>query len=464
MVDIMNRCLSNNFNGGIAVERRTRKEYLPFYIFALYLFLVGILMGDYRTIPEGLKTIIWCNDILITDYVGLAGMAAAFTNAALVTLISAELLRIGGIPLKGKAIFVIGLMSGFALFGKNIFNMWFILLGAFLNAKVRRVSWGSVVVSGLLAAAIGPIVSTVFFYPGYLDPKWMLLGFACGVIIGFVIPILSAHTATILHGMSLYNLGFSVGLIAMVLVPVLKSFGVNFVTETIWATEYNFSLGLLMYVSCAALIIIGIIIDRKNAIGNFFNILKRPGIPTEDFCDLDGYGAVLVNIGVNGIISTTYLLLIGGHINGATIGGILTVMGFGAQGKHAKNIIPIMIGVAIGGYTKVFDVNAPGVQFAALFGTTLAPIAGTYGIIPGIITGFIHSSVVQNAGLGYSGANLYNNGYCGGLLCIVLFVVFREFIKNPNTYSEPSPSMIPAKEAESEEIFENTVDKEEALC
>ncbi len=424
------------------MERRTVKEYLPFYIFALYLFLVAIFMGDFRTIPEGLKAIIWANDILITDYVGLAGIAASFTNAALVTLFSAELLRIANIPLKGKAIFVIGLMSGFALFGKNIFNMWPIMLGAFINCKVRKVKFGTVVIPGLLAAAIGPIVSTLFFYPGYLDPKWMAIGLIVGIIIGYVAPILSAHTATLLHGMSLYNLGFTVGLIALVIVPVFKSYGVVFSTDTIWATEYNFSLGVLMYVTCAVFIIIGIIMDKENAIKNFFNILKRPGNPADDFCDLDGFGAVMVNIGINGIVATSYLLLIGGHINGATVGAIFTVMGFGGQGKHAKNIIPIMIGVAVGGLTKQWSITAPGSQFAAMFGTTLAPIAGTYGIIPGIIAGFLHSSVVQNAGLGYSGANLYNNGYCAGLLCIVMFVVLREVIKKPNTYSEPSPSMI----------------------
>ena len=424
------------------MERRTVKEYLPFYLFALYLLLIAVIMGDISTIPEGLKTIIWNNGILITDYVGLAGIGAAFTNAALVTFFSAELLRRGNVPLKGKAIFVIGLMSGFALFGKNIFNMWPFVIGAFLNAKVRKLKFDMVVISGLLSAAAGPIVSTVFFYPGYLDPGWMFLGFACGVIIGFIAPTLSAHTAKLLYGMSFYNLGFTVGLIALIIVPVLKSYGVVFKTETVWATEYNFSLGILMYLTCIAFIIIGIIIDRKNAINNFFNILKRPGDPEDDFCELDGYGAVMVNIGVNGIIATSYLLIIGGHINGATIGAIFTVMGFGGRGKHAKNIIPIIIGVAIGGLTKHWDINAPVAQFAAMFGTTLAPIAGTYGVLPGVVAGFLHSSVVQNAGLGYSGTNLYNNGYCAGILCIVMYVVLKEIIKNPNNYSEPSPSMI----------------------
>lgn len=428
------------------MEKTSRKEYLPFYIFTLYLFAVAVILGDMSEVFEGLIKIIWANDILITDYVGLVGIAPAFVNAALVTLISTEFLRLGGIPLKGKAIFTIGLMSGFALFGKNIFNIWFILFGAFVNSKVRKVSWGNVVVPGLLASAIGPIVSTVFFYPGYLSPQWMLLGFACGFIIGFVAPILSIHTANLLHGMSLYNLGFTVGIIALIIVPVLKSYGVVFYTETIWATEYNFKLGLLMYLTCIGFIVIGIIVDRKNAINNWFNILKRPGNPADDFCDLDGYGAVLVNIGINGIVSTTYLFLIGGHINGATIGAIFTVMGFGGQGKHAKNIIPVMLGVAIGGLTKTWSITSPGAQFAALFGTTLAPIAGTYGFIPGVIAGFIHSSVVQNAGLGYSGANLYNNGYCGGLVSIFMYVVLKELIHNPNTYGEPSASMVAPRE------------------
>ena len=59
-----------------------------------------------------------------------------------------------------------------------------------------------------------------------------------------------------------------------------------------------------------------------------------------------------------------------------------------------------------------------------------------------MIAGFIHSCVVLYAGAGYSGVNLYNNGFAGGLTAIVMHSVLSEFFK-PNEYSEPSESMKP---------------------
>ena len=96
-------------------------------------------------------------------------------------------------------------------------------------------------------------------------------------------------------------------------------------------------------------------------------------------------------------------------------------MGFSAFGKHARNITPIMLGVVIGGVFMHFDINQSSVQLALLFGTTLAPISGYFGWPFGIVAGFLHSSVVLHAGTPVEGINLYNNGFSGGLLAIILY-------------------------------------------
>ena len=158
---------------------------------------------------------------------------------------------------------------------------------------------------------------------------------------------------------------------------------------------------------------------------------------------LDGAGAVLINMGVNIIVSTLVLVAVGGDVNGPTIGGILTIAGFSVKGKHVKNILPVMAGVILSGVLRGDGaVVTPAAQLALLFGTTLAPVSGTYGPIAGVIAGFIHSCVVLYAGAGYSGVNLYNNGFAGGLTAIVMHSVLSEFFK-PNEYSEPSESMKP---------------------
>ena len=134
-----------------------------------------------------------------------------------------------------------------------------------------------------------------------------------------------------------------------------------------------------------------------------------------------GAGPVLVNMGVNGLVCTGYILLVGGDLNGPTLGGILTVIGFSAYGKHVRNILPIIGGVMLGGAFMHFNLNDPSVQLAALFGTTLAPFAGVFGWPAGVVAGFLHSAVVLQAGSVLAGVNLYNNGYSGGLIAIVLF-------------------------------------------
>jgi tetrahydromethanopterin S-methyltransferase subunit F len=60
---------------------------------------------------------------------------------------------------------------------------------------------------------------------------------------------------------------------------------------------------------------------------------------------------------------------------------------------------------------------------AALFGTTLAPIAGRFGWHWGLVAGFVHSSVVQTVGQLHGGLVLYNNGFAAGLVAAVLLPV-----------------------------------------
>ncbi len=62
-------------------------------------------------------------------------------------------------------------------------------------------------------------------------------------------------------------------------------------------------------------------------------------------------------------------------------------------------------------------------MLAALFGTTLAPIAGRFGWHWGIVAGFEHSSVAQTVGQLHGGLVLYNNGFTAGLVAAVLLPV-----------------------------------------
>ena len=130
-------------------------------------------------------------------------------------------------------------------------------------------------------------------------------------------------------------------------------------------------------------------------------------------------------VGLFVLFATLFVAAVGGDLNGPTIGGIFTIVGFCSTGKHLRNIAPIMFGVVLGGFTKHWHVNQPSPLLALLFSTTLAPVAGEFGWIVGILAGFLHSSVALNVGIVYGGMNLYNNGFAGGIVAIFMVPVIH---------------------------------------
>jgi len=129
-----------------------------------------------------------------------------------------------------------------------------------------------------------------------------------------------------------------------------------------------------------------------------------------------GFGPTLANMGLTGFVGTIYVIAIGGDLNGPVIGAILTIVGFSAYGKHPRNIVPIMLGVFIGSLVKPWAATDPSATLAALFGTTLAPIAGRFGWQWGLVAGFVHSSAAMSVGPLHAGLNLYNNGFAAGIV------------------------------------------------
>lgn len=409
---------------------RYQKIYPAAICFSVFLIVTGLALGEPSSVLPGLWKIILTEDALITDYVEIAGIAAAFVNSALVTLISLGILYLSREPLNGFTLVELGLMSGFALFGKNIANIWPIIAGTFLYTRVRKEPFGKYASVSLLATALSPVVSYVALDNGWGNLGW---GILIGLVVGFVLPPLSAYTYKIQNGMNLYNMGFACGLLAMILVPVMTSLGATPEVAHHWAEGYNVQLGLFLTVLCVLLIVSGFFFCGRPAWAawaGYRRLLLTTGRAPSDYLRMFGPAPTLINTGINGLIGMSFILFTGGDLNGPTLGGILTIMGFSAFGKHARNILPVMLGVVLGGVFMHWDINRSSVQLALLFGTTLAPISGYFGWPFGLIAGFLHSSVVLHAGTPVEGINLYNNGFSGGLLAIVLYPIISEAIRH----------------------------------
>jgi hypothetical protein len=134
-------------------------------------------------------------------------------------------------------------------------------------------------------------------------------------------------------------------------------------------------------------------------------------------------------MGLLGVLSTGYVLVMGGELNGPAIGGIFTVIGFGACGKHVRNVVPVMLGVLIVNLLNIHDTHSTFAIITALFGTTLAPISGKYGPLAGILAGMLHVSLVSNLSFLHAGMNLYNNGFSGGFIAATLHPLFDALLQ-----------------------------------
>jgi len=397
--------------------------YLILVTYTTVLFVVGIYHCSFAELIEGLKAIVLTEDALITDYVKVAGPGPALVNSALVTAISVAILYFSHESHNGLTVVVVGLMSGFSLFGKNFINIWPIILGTWLYAKLRREHFGKYAAISLMSTALSPIISYIFLDNGFGGPAMATI---IGIVIGFIMPPLTAYTYRIQNGMNLYNVGFACGLVAYILVPLLSSMGATPETRYDWASGVDHIFFPLLLCICLFLILGGLALTPLPLWATWAGyrlLLQNSGRSPADFLRIYGAAPVMINTGINGLIGMTFIYIGGGTLNGPTVGGILTIMGFSAFGKHAGNIVPVMGGVFLGSLVLNWSLSDPAVQLTCLFCTTLAPISGYFGWPYGILAGFLHSSLVLYTGSPVAGMNLYNNGFSGGLVATVLYPV-----------------------------------------
>jgi len=384
---------------------------------------LGLLIDGPRPALRGLLDIVTRPDLLITDYVQTSGLGAALLNVGLVTAAAATVLKLSRDPFNGYSVVTIGMMMGFSFFGKNILTIWPFIAGSWLYAKVTRRPFADYAAVSLLSTSLSPLVSYLAMGSG--SPS-LLLGLAVGLVIGFVMPAICPYTYRIQNGMNLYNAGFAAGLLAMMIVPILKASGHNLQTVLHWSEGYDLWLFGLIAAISVCLILSGLFLGKQTAyqtLKEYWQLLGTTGRTPSDYFRMFGSSTALFNMGINGLYCLAFLAVIGGDLNGPTAGAIITVIGFSAYGKHLRNMLPVMLGVVLGGLVLNFSVRDPALQIAVFFVTALSPIAGHFGWPFGIVAGFLHSALVLQTSGPVSGLNLYNNGFSAGLIAIIMVPV-----------------------------------------
>lgn len=408
------------------MDRTERHTYLALAAFPLLLIAAGCAVDSPYTILAGLWAIVQSPSLLLTDYLAVGGLGATLVNAGLCGVISVGLMAMNRIKVSGPFIAAVYTVIGFAFFGKNIINVWPLLGGVWLYTRYQGVDYRDYLIVALFGTTLAPLASFVAIGSEWPWGLAIPLGLCAGLTAGFVLPPLASHMLRFHDGYNIYNVGFTGGLIGSFLSAVLRSFGLTIQTEELISHDYSFFLGVLLNLSFLAMIAGGAFSARNQwpqLRESGRAILNSSGRLVSDFVRIGGLAATVINMGVMGLLSSAFVLLLGGTFNGPVIGGILTVVGFAAFGKHFKNSLPILAGVCVAAYVTQWTPDSTSVIIAGLFGTTLAPIAGQYGVKAGLLAGFFHLSVVMNVGMLHGGMNLYNNGFAGGFVAAMLVPV-----------------------------------------
>ena len=226
------------------LKRISGKELKLFSIFSMILlFGVAVFIGNFTRLAEGIWLIIVSRDALITDYFELAGYGAAFLNAALVMGISIFFIITEKIPFTGLTVAALFMNAGYGLWGKNPVNILPVILGTALYARLHKTKLNRYIYTALFGTCLAPLITELVFLFPFSRPVNLVLAAAIGIAIGFILPPLSIHTASMHMGYNLFNVGFSGGILAFIMVSLLRAFGMESDSVMIWKSGQSVKIG-----------------------------------------------------------------------------------------------------------------------------------------------------------------------------------------------------------------------------
>ena len=407
----------------------------------LFLIMIaqGFIFDTPRNIAHGLWAIFLSTDLLITDYIAVGGIGAAFVNVALAGLLAIAAMRFAKHEPSGLAIATLGVVVAMAFFGKNPANMLPIIVGGWLYSKYTGTPHKNCVLPSILATCLAPVVSRFVMIPRFSQeisipfiyempvPLGLALGILLGVGIGFIMTPFAASLRKTHEGYHLYNVGFAAGILAVGMFAVFQIFGVDQYIINNWSSGYNFELATFSVVMSVYYIVCGALGSAKP-----LSVKELLFIDAEDFDHYKKYSSVTyVSMGALGLICVAFMLVIRGGWNGVVIGGLISTIGFAAFGKPIVSSVILMSGAMLAAATNALLTGAPindrRFLVATLFATCLSPIATRFGWKWGLVAGFLHLSLSIQVAIFHGGMNLYNNGFAGGLAAMILVPIMKFF-------------------------------------
>ncbi|HEP1820982.1 TPA: DUF1576 domain-containing protein [Streptococcus suis] len=404
----------------------TDKRYYIVFLF-IYTLIFSMLMPDSRYFFDNISLLLGEQTYLIHDFLETAGLSVTFFNVAMHFLIVYFLLKVyGKTNVTGLEFAALGTFIGHAFFGTHYLNVLPIIFGGLVYVSISRDREKSSQPVILFATGTAPLVSYLALGTGHTLDNFIISSLL-GFVLGFLSLPLAEHFHDFHKGFSLYNFGFTTGIISMIALLILEYFGVGPPPVKIVLSEFSvypivYFLGILLF------LVIYLFVHRKKIrYKNFKSLTNSKKNAPNDYLERFGLLTTLLNMFINGSIYLLILILVSGHLSGPILGGLINLLGFSAFGKNIKNCYPISIGIFIGAFLSQIQLSDLQFQLALLFSCSLAPISSKYGKKYGIIAGLIHLNMVIITFWLHKGLSLYNNGFSTVIVAAVLFPIIEVF-------------------------------------
>eukprot|EP01102_Stenamoeba_stenopodia_P003197 TRINITY_DN1312_c0_g4_i1.p1 TRINITY_DN1312_c0_g4~~TRINITY_DN1312_c0_g4_i1.p1 ORF type:complete len:522 (-),score=63.08 TRINITY_DN1312_c0_g4_i1:163-1728(-) len=370
---------------------------------------------------KGLASVLLEQGTLIADFVQIGGPRVSLIHSGVVGLVFSTLIYSTG-SVKYAYYFASTFMPiGFSMMGKNLYNIWPNFIGVFLFSRYTGKKLGDLVPPLTFGTSLAPVVSVFSFHSGLPTIFGIAMGWGLGISLGFCLASLMEHMLALHRGFTLYNIGTCTGFLGVILYMIMEGFELQIQARVQWSTEATIPLLVYISILSVSMLLLGFVLGGRPA--DEWKIMQTTGKLPSDYVELTCLGGALINMGIMGIICTLYGVIAGSDFNGPVVGGILSVIGFAGLGKHPKNSLPIMLGVAsmavLGNFDVFYwDIKSPTSMLAACFCTSLAPVSGVFGPAAGFLVGCLHLAMASHIASIHGYMVLYNNGFAGGFVCV----------------------------------------------
>lgn len=181
-----------------------------FIIFFIGLFSLGFIING--RVMKGYKKLNERTGKSVTDFTQLDGYGLTFINMALTGFLALIYITVSGGVINGPIVGAILSLMGFSAFGNHLRNSIPIMLGVIIASllNVWDINSTPVIIAGLFGTTLAPIA-------GKYGSIW-------GTVAGFIHLSVVMNIGGLHGGMNLYNNGFSGGIVAGALVPIIRSF------------------------------------------------------------------------------------------------------------------------------------------------------------------------------------------------------------------------------------------------